>query len=173
MTTNESRPLATALTNDGRDPAVLPWEEARKRVAAARFYWLATLHPSGQPHVRPVLAVWVSDALYTTSNPRARKGQNLDRDGRCSVAIASDDMHVVVEGLASKVVDSAVLESVADAYRPKYDWPVTVVGGAFNAPYGAPTAGLPPYQPYEITPATVFALVTTDSLGPSSTRWDF
>ena len=65
-------------------------------------------------------------------------------------------MHLVLEGLASKVVDAALLQSVADAYRSKYDWNVTVADGAFDAPYGAPTAGPPPYQPYEIRPAAVF-----------------
>jgi hypothetical protein len=101
-----------------------------------------------------VLAVWVEGALYTTSSPQARKGRNLDRDGRCTVAVTADDMHLGLDGSASKIADPAVLESVAGAYRAKYDWPVTVINRAFDAPYGAPTAGLPPYQPYEIRPAT-------------------
>ena len=52
------------------------------------------------------------------------------------------------------------LEKVAEAYRAKYDWPVTVTEGGFDAPYGAPTAGPPPYQPFEITPAAVFGFGT-------------
>jgi hypothetical protein len=120
-----------------------------------------------------VLAVWVGGALYTTSSPQARKGRNLDRDGRCTAAVTADDMHLVLDGSASKVADPAVLESVAGAYRAKYDWPVTVINGAFDAPYGAPTAGLPPYQPYEIRPASVLGFVNDPALGPSSTRWRF
>jgi hypothetical protein len=58
-------------------------------------------------------------------------------------------------------------------YRAKYDWNVTVAGGQFDAPYSAPTAGPPPYQPYEIRPTTVFGLVNDSALGPSSTRWRF
>jgi hypothetical protein len=50
---------------------------------------------------------------------------------------------------------------------------VTVINGAFDAPYGAPTAGLPPYQPYQIRPATVFGFANDPALGPSSTRWRF
>ena len=34
----------------------------------------------------------------------------------------------------------------------KYGWPVVVEGGAFQAPYGAPTAGPPPYLVYEAFP---------------------
>jgi hypothetical protein len=82
-------------------------------------------------------------------------------------------MHLVLDGSASKVAGPAVLESVAGAYRAKYDWPVTVVNGAFDAPYGAPTAGLPPYQPYEIRPASVLGFVNDPALGASSTRWRF
>lgn len=98
---------------------------------------------------------------------------HLDSDGRCTVAVTADDMHLVLEGCAAKVTDPAVLDSVAAAYRAKYDWPVTVIDGAFEAPYGAPTAGPPPYQPYEIRPDTVFGLVNDPALGPSSTRWQF
>jgi hypothetical protein len=120
-----------------------------------------------------VLAVWVSDVLYTTSSATAQKGRNLDQDGRGSIAVNADDMHLVVEGNASRVVDETLINTVADAYRAKYEWPVTVVDGAFDAPYGAPTAGPPPYRPYAIVPTTVFGFVTDDALGPANTRWRF
>ena len=173
MNTPDAQPVARPLTNDGREPTTRPWAEARERISQARWYWLGTLHPDGRPQIRPVLAVWVGGALYTTSSPQARKGRNLDRDGRCTVAVTADDMHLVLEGSASKVADRAMLESVAAAYRAKYDWPVTVIDGAFDAPYGAPTAGPPPYQPYQISPVTVLGFVNDPALGPSSTRWRF
>ena len=129
-----TRTVANSITNDGRIGTTLPWSEAQQRIADARYYWLATVHSSGRPHVRPVLAVWVGDALCTTSNPAAREGRNLDYDSNCSIAVSADDMHIVLEGTASKVVESAVLERIAEAYRSKYDWPVTVVDGAFDTP---------------------------------------
>src|ERR1700733_15983520 len=129
MNTFDIHPVAEPLTNEGREPALLPWAEARQRLSDARYYWLGTVHPSGRPQVRPVLAVWVGGALYTTSSPQARKGRNLDRDGRCSVAVTADDMHLVLEGLGSKVVDAALLQSVADAYCGKAGWNVAVAGG--------------------------------------------
>jgi hypothetical protein len=174
MNALDVQPVAEPLTNnDGREPTVLPWSHARQRIDDARYYWLGTSHPSGRSQLRPVLAVRVGGALYTTSSPHARKGRNLDRDARCSIAVTADDMHIVLDGLASKVVDPELLGRVADAYRAKYDWNVTVAGGKFDAPYGAPTAGPPPYQPYEIRPTAVFGFVNDSSLGPSSTRWRF
>jgi nitroimidazol reductase NimA-like FMN-containing flavoprotein (pyridoxamine 5'-phosphate oxidase superfamily) len=115
MNTFEAEPAADPLTNDGREPTVLSWQEGRKRIADARYYWLSTAHSSRRLHVRPVLAVWACGALNTTSSPNARKGRNLDHDSRCSVAVTADDMRLVLEGLAAKVADNAVLERVADA----------------------------------------------------------
>jgi hypothetical protein len=173
MSTQETGPVAELLVGAGNQATALPWEEAQARISDARYYWLATVHPSGQPQVRPVLAVWVGDVLCTTSGAGARKGRNLERDPHCSVAVLADDMQIAVEGLASRVTEDEMLERVADAYRAKYSWPVTVVNGAFDAPYGAPTAGPPPYRPYAITPVTVFGFVIGEATGPRHTRWRF
>ncbi len=43
----------------------------------------------------------------------------------------------------------------------------------FDAPYGAPTAGPPPYRVYELTPRRVYAFGTSDNLGVRSTRFCF
>ena len=169
----ELQPAAALIDPQGHDVQPLPWEAARARIDAARWYWLTTLHPSGRPHTRPVLAVWAGGALCSTSSRAAQKGQNLHRDPRCSVAILADDMHIVIEGAASPVDSEAMLDKVAAAYRSKYDWPVTVVEGGFDAPYAAPAAGLAPYEPYQITPTVVYGWGTTDSVGARHTRWRF
>ncbi len=114
-------------------------------------------------NVRPVLAVWLDGALYTTSADEAlARAGNLAADPRCTVTARTETkVDVVLEGTATRVAKEATLQQVAEAYRSKYGWPVTVTDGAFDAPYGAPTAGPPPYYPYEITPATVFRLPGT------------
>jgi nitroimidazol reductase NimA-like FMN-containing flavoprotein (pyridoxamine 5'-phosphate oxidase superfamily) len=152
---------------------LLPWELVRAALADTRMYWLATVHPDGRPHVRPVLAVWLGGALYTTSADQARKGRNLTADPRCTVTARTENMDVVLEGTAAKVTDADVLHRLAEAYRSKYSWPVTVTDGAFDAPYGAPTAGPPPYHPYEITPVTVYGFGTADEYGGRTTRFRF
>ena len=53
-------------------------------------------------------------------------------------------------------------------------WPVTVTpDGAFDAPFGAPAAGPPPYQVYAFEPVTVWGFGTDDRYAARSTRWDF
>jgi hypothetical protein len=164
--------VAEPLTNDGRPAEVLEWAEAAQRLAAQRYYWVATVSARGQPQVRPVLAVRLGSAMYTTSKPTARKARNLGSNPRCSLIADSGDIHLVVEGVATPVSDAGTLDAVA-AYREKYDWPVVVESGLFDAPYGVPTAGPPPYQLFEVRPTAVFAFVAGGDFGPASTRWLF
>jgi Pyridoxamine 5'-phosphate oxidase len=156
------------------DPnAVIPWVEALPRLSAATFYWFATARADGRPHLRPVLAVWVDGAMCTTSAPTAAKARNLALNDACTLATSTDGIDFIFEGAATLVTDHASLERIAAAYHDKYQWPVTVSGGAFDAPYGAPAAGPPPYQPYAITPQTVYGFGTDERYAPSSTRWRF
>lgn len=156
------------------DPAaVIPWAAARHRLVSAHSYWFATVHADGRPHVRPVLAVWVDDALYTTTNPSARKARNLDENRNCAMTVSSGGMDLVMEGTAARVDDDAVLENVAKAYHSKYGWPAASRDGAFDAPYGAPTAGPPPYHVYAVAPTVVYGFGTDDEHAPRSTRWQF
>jgi nitroimidazol reductase NimA-like FMN-containing flavoprotein (pyridoxamine 5'-phosphate oxidase superfamily) len=165
---------ATAISGDATPPTTpMPWSEAQRRLADAFGYWLATTAPDDRPHVRPVLAVWVDGSLHTTTNPSARKARNLAANDRCSFSVSADAVDVVLEGTAAKVVDPGRLQRVADAYASKYAWHPSVEEGAFDAPYGAPTAGPPPYEVYEITPARVYGFGIDEEHAPRSTRWQF
>jgi hypothetical protein len=136
----------------------------------AGTYWLATVHPDGRPHVMPVLAVWVDGRLHFTSNAAARKARNLARSPRCVITVGSPALDLVVEGEAATVRNEAELRRVAGVYASKYGWHVTVRDGAFYGE-GAPTAGPPPYDVYEVTPTMAFGLGTDESFG--ATRWRF
>jgi hypothetical protein len=77
----------------------------------------------------------------------------------------------VVEGSALKVREEETLRHVAEEYASEYDWHVTVRSGAFHGTEGAPTAGPPPYDVYEVIPKTAFGFGTDESFSPA--RWDF
>jgi pyridoxine/pyridoxamine 5'-phosphate oxidase len=156
------------------DPAaVIPWAEARDRLAEGRLYWWATTRPDGQPHVRPVFAVLVDGVLYSTTNRTAHKASNLAANPRFACTVTTDQIDFILEGTAAQVTDDTTLERVAEGYHSKYGWPVTVRAGAFHAPFGAPTAGPPPYQPYALTPEVIYGLGTTETYNLRSTRWRF
>ena len=165
-----TEPTAELLPSSVRHATPTSWGEARRRLAEGTWFWLATVRPDGRPHVVPVLAVWLEGALYFVANQATRKTRNLATNAHCVVAVATDDAHLVVEGQAAKVRDAAKLQRVADAYASKYDWHVTVRDGAFWAD-GAPTAGPPPFDVYEVTPTTVFGFGTDEAFSP--TRWRF
>ncbi|WP_169239088.1 pyridoxamine 5'-phosphate oxidase family protein [Candidatus Roseilinea sp. NK_OTU-006] len=168
---SERQPVAEKLPASVEYPAPTPWAEGRRHVIEGQLYWLVTVRPDGRPHVRPVLAVWLDGALYFAAGAGTRKRKNLIHDPHCAITTADDEAHMVVEGTATRVQDDAKLRRVAEAYAAKYDWHVTVRDGAFEAEYGAPTAGLPPYEVYEVTPETVFGFGANETFSP--TRWRF
>jgi len=166
MTVTEPVPEPLRRTDIG----ATPWSEARRRLAEAGTYWLATSRPDGRPHVMPLLAVWVDEALHFVASPGTRKARNLARKPASVLGTAHDGADLVVEGEAQKVSDEAALRRVAGAYAAKYDWPVEVRSGALWGE-GAPTAGPPPYEVYRVDPATAFAFGHDETFIP--TRWRF
>lgn len=82
-------------------------------------------------------------------------------------------MDVVIEGPVAWIDDPQRLHRIGEAYQDKYGWPVTVAGNAFHAPYGAPTAGHPPYRVYELIPVVADAFGTDNNLAGRSTRFRF
>ena len=152
------------------DTTPTPWAEARERLAEADTYWLATVRQDGLPHLAPLLAVWVDDALHFVASRTSRKATNLAHDAHRVIATRREAMDLVVEGTVAKVSQEARLHRVAEVYMTKYEWPVTVRDGAFYAD-GAPTAGPPPYEVYEVIPTTAFGFPWDETYNP--TRWRF
>ncbi len=147
-----------------------PGLHARRRLEEGRLYWLATVRSDARPHVMPVLAVWLDWALYFVAGSRSRKARNLALNPECVVTVEVDDAHLVIEGPAATLRDEATLQRIARAYACKYGWSVRVQDTRFVGD-GAPTAGPPPYDVYELAPATIFAFGTKEAFSP--TRWCF
>jgi hypothetical protein len=161
-------------TDAAASAAPIDWDETVRLFAAERWYWVATTGHEGRPHLRPVLAVWVDERIYSTTNPAARKGRDLTSTPSAALAARAPDVDIVIEGTVAWIDDDQQLRRVGDAYRDKYGWPVTVTAGhAFDASYGAPTAGHPPYRVYELTPTVAYAFGTGNNLGERSTRYRF
>ena len=73
----------------------------------ARTTWLTTVNEDGSPHVTAVGAVWLDGTFWFQTGSGTRKGRNVERDPRCSVAVSIRDADVVVEGDATRVTDPA------------------------------------------------------------------
>ena len=153
------------------DASPTPWKQGGERLAGGSTYWLATVRPDGRPHLMPVLAVWVDGALHFSAGSHTRKARNIAEHPQVSISTEGDGMDVVVEGAAVTVRDTDRLRGVAREYADKYGWKTEVRDGALHCDGGAPTAGGPPYDVYEVVPAKAFSLSTATA--PTSTRWVF
>lgn len=169
--TPEMSPRIDSIATNGIEKTT-PWPEALEQLAQVNQYWLTTVRPDGRAHVMPLFGVWLDDAMYFTSNPDRRKARNLASNSRCVIAARADRLDLVLEGEAVRVRDEATLRRIVDAYKAKYGWPLTIRDdGGFEASFGAPSAGRPPYEPYRFTPRVGFGLGTAEPFG--ATRWRF
>lgn len=134
--------------------------------------WLTTIDPDGAPHVAALGALWEDGCFWFQTGRTTRKGRNLARDPRCSVAIATHDFDLVVEGTAEIVTDRDTVARLAGEWAAG-GWPCEVDGSgtALTAPFSAPSAGAPPWSVYRVTARSAAAVATVEPGG--ATRWTF
>jgi general stress protein 26 len=167
----EKEPVAEMEPQFSSDDATpTPWAEARERLATAKVYWLSTVRPDGRPHVTPIAAVWLDDALYFTTGHMERKAKNLAQNTHCVVTTGCNGLEgldLVVEGDAVRVTDETRLQRLADEYVAKYDqlFRFTVRDGAFYLE-GSEIEVLV----YELASTTAFGFGKSTF---SQTRWRF
>ena len=133
--------------------------------SASRF-WIATTRPDGGPHLMAVGIVWDNGKFYLSTGAGTQKGRNLARDPRCMISLAAPGVDIVAEGEAKIIRDEGHLQRIATLYD---DWGPQVRDGAFWHEFSAPSAGPPPWDVYEITPTTIYAVATAEPHG--ATRW--
>lgn len=154
--------------------ATLPWSRARITLESAQgpggAIFLGTTRPDGRPHSAGIGAMEHDGDLYFTSGPGARKSRNLEATPAATISMGGADMHLILEGAAVRVTDKETLEELAAVYR-EVGWPAEVEGDAFTAPFGAPSAGPPPWHLYRFTFHTAFGVGTAEPSGAS--RWRF
>lgn len=170
----EREPVSTTnLDQYGDTP--LQWSRARDALAAKNdevfpSFFLGTVTPAGRPHAAGVGAVWHDGDVYVVAGPGTRKARNLEANPACTVSVSLPGMDLVLEGEASRVVDTEPLERLAAVYR-EGGWPAEVQGDAFTAPYTAPSGGPPPWNLYRVTVRTAFGVASAEPAG--ATRWRF
>jgi hypothetical protein len=88
------------------------------------------------------------------------------------LSLATHEFDLVIEGVAEKVIDPAVVATMAEQWsaqgRPAQ---VDTSGVALTAQFSAPSARPPPWTIYRITPHHATSLLIADPGG--ATRWRF
>jgi uncharacterized pyridoxamine 5'-phosphate oxidase family protein len=151
----------TKLDEKYSDPAATAasWEETRQVLESAEMFWVCTVRADGRPHVTPVVAAWVEDAIWFSTGRDEQKFHNLTGNPQV-VMIAGgnrwdEGLDVVVEGNAVQVTDGTVLRRVAAAFAGKWDgrWRWAARDGAFRDL----DSGNGEAMAFSVTPAKVFA----------------
>jgi nitroimidazol reductase NimA-like FMN-containing flavoprotein (pyridoxamine 5'-phosphate oxidase superfamily) len=151
------------------DATQTEWAEARGRLQDAELFWLTTVRADGRPHITPLLALWVDEALYFCTGPAEQKAKNIAQNPHCILMTGcnrlKEGVDLVVEGDAVKVSDGDKLARIADAYVSKYgdEWRFEVRDGAFH--HGPGEAWV-----FEVAPSTAYGFGKGDY---SHTRWRF
>jgi hypothetical protein len=137
----------------------------------SRTTWLATVNDDGSPHVTAVGALWL-DGTFWFQTGSTRKGRNVERNPRCSIALSILDADVVVEGDAERVTDPATVARLAKAWADQ-GWPAEPdeSGTGITAPFNAPSQGPPPWNVYRITPRSATVVLGVEPGGLTRFRF--
>lgn len=123
MTTTPTTTLNAVCSDPGATPT--SWEDARAALEAAELSWIATVRADGRPHVTPLVAVWLDDALHFCTGETEQKAANLRSNEHVILMTGCNQwdrgMDVVVEGRAVRVTDRGELERLAAAWTHKWD----------------------------------------------------
>jgi general stress protein 26 len=129
------------------------WSVTRDQLESAELFWITTVRADGRPHMTPLVAVWLDDALYFTTGATEQKAVNLRGNSQVTLMTGCQSgLDVAVEGEAVRVVDHSLLERLAQAWTAKWDgrWRFTAHDGCFHHEQGAALV-------FEVRPTKVLA----------------
>jgi hypothetical protein len=148
------------------------WSSPAPDGGKSRTTWLATVNEDGSPHVTAVGALWLDGTFWFQTSAGTRKGRNVSRDPRCSIAVSIRDADVVIEGDAARVAEPVAVARVAKAWADS-GWPAEPdgSGSGITAPFNAPSLGPPPWNVYRIEPRSATAVLATEPGGLTRFRF--
>lgn len=132
------------------------WSDTRTALETAELFWITTVRPDGRPHVSPLVAVWLDDAIHFSTGAAEQKALNLRANSNVILTTGCNSwdrgLDLVVEGEAVQVSDDATLSRLADAWRNKWDgrWQYEAHDGAFHHDVGTALV-------FSVVPAKVLA----------------
>jgi nitroimidazol reductase NimA-like FMN-containing flavoprotein (pyridoxamine 5'-phosphate oxidase superfamily) len=114
------------------------WEETRRVLERAELFWISTVRADGRPHVTPLVAVWLDDAIHFATGSGEQKAVNLRTNQNVILTTGCNQwergLDVVVEGEAVRVTDDSVLERLRARWTTKWDgrWQYEVRDSGFQ-----------------------------------------
>ena len=65
------------------DAVTTRWDESRRVLEQAELFWITTVRADGRPHVTPLVAVWLDDAIHFTTGPDRAEGHQRADEPEC------------------------------------------------------------------------------------------
>lgn len=122
MTTPTTK-LDTIFSDPGA--TATSWEDTRRELESAELFWIATVRADGRPHMTPLVAVWLDDALHFCTGDAEQKAVNLRGNQNVILMTGCNQwdrgVDIVLEGQAVRVTDRRTLERLAAAWAGKWD----------------------------------------------------
>lgn len=139
---------ATTLYKEFSDPdpdaVATEWDVTRQVLEEAELFWITPVRHDARPHVTPLVAVWLDDALHFCTGIHEQKAINIGRNANVALTTGCNGwdrgLDVVVEGEALQVSDDGELQRLSEAWQTKWDggWHYEVRDGFFHADGGGP-----------------------------------
>ena len=134
-----SEPITEIDTRFSEPGAVATsWDQTRQVLETADLFWICTVRADGRPHVTPLVAVWLDEAIHFSTGPGEQKAINLRGSPHVTLTTGCNrwdrGLDVVVEGDAVQVTDDDTLERLAAAWTAKWDgrWHYQVRNATFQ-----------------------------------------
>jgi general stress protein 26 len=135
-----AREPTTSLDARFSDPGAvaMDWITTQRAVESAELFWITTVRAGGQPHVSPLVAVWLDGAIHFSTGAQEQKAVNLRGNSKVVLTTGCNDwkggLDVVLEGIATRQTDPTLLQRLAEAWTTKWDgrWLFEARDGAFH-----------------------------------------
>jgi len=136
MTVHSAQPITfldSRFGTAGAEP--VPWAEGQAAIEDAEIFWLSTVRSDGQPHVTPLLMVYLEDALFFCTGAEEQKARNLAHSPLVAVTTGANayksGTDIIIEGEAVRVASRSLLDQIASRFLSKYEWKYDVVDDGF------------------------------------------
>ena len=102
----------------------LTQKQVDQRLRESRNIWLATVRPSGAPHLVPIWFVAHDSKIYLCTAPNSVKIRNLRENERIALALEDGNTPVILEGAGRVLTLAETPGAVAQEFKAKYDWDI-------------------------------------------------
>jgi hypothetical protein len=82
----------TTLDERFSDPeaSATSWDDARRALETAELFWIVTVRADARPHLTPLVAVWLDDALHFCTGESEQKAANIRANDRVLLLTGSN-----------------------------------------------------------------------------------